>query len=142
MDVVSSKHHLQEFPGAASGESDDLAIGSAQIAVQRALNAVLRIQLLADADKILAIGGFPQRPGHILHGGDPEKLLIHLHAKKAAFVCPDACVDIAVIVNHGQKKACRGRDSNPHALAGTWPSTMRVCQFRHPGSVGAYYISS
>jgi hypothetical protein len=23
------------------------------------------------------------------------------------------------------------RDLNPHPLAGTWPSTMRVCLFRH-----------
>lgn len=28
---------------------------------------------------------------------------------------------------------CPGLESNQHALAGTWPSTMRVCLFRHPG---------
>ena len=28
---------------------------------------------------------------------------------------------------------CPGGDSNPHSLKATWPSTMRVCQFRHPG---------
>ena len=30
---------------------------------------------------------------------------------------------------------CPGGDSNPHSLAATWPSTMRVCQFRHPGVI-------
>ena len=34
-----------------------------------------------------------------------------------------------------KKKKCRGRDLNPHRIAPTWPSTMRVCQFRHPGAV-------
>src|SRR5690606_6053521 len=29
---------------------------------------------------------------------------------------------------------CPGEGSNLHPIAGTWPSTMRVCQFRHPGS--------
>ncbi len=28
---------------------------------------------------------------------------------------------------------CPGEGSNLHPLTGTWPSTMRVCQFRHPG---------
>ena|GEM_PF-3944662 len=29
---------------------------------------------------------------------------------------------------------CPGEGSNLHSLAATWPSTMRVCQFRHPGA--------
>ena len=28
---------------------------------------------------------------------------------------------------------CPGEGSNLHPITGTWPSTMRVCQFRHPG---------
>lgn len=28
---------------------------------------------------------------------------------------------------------CPGEGSNLHLIAETWPSTMRVCQFRHPG---------
>ena len=28
---------------------------------------------------------------------------------------------------------CPGRDSNPHALKDTWPSTMPVYQFQHLG---------
>ncbi len=30
---------------------------------------------------------------------------------------------------------CRGRDSNPHSLAATAPSTLRVYQFRHLGRI-------
>ena len=32
-----------------------------------------------------------------------------------------------------RRKLCPGQESNLHSLAGTWPSTMRVYQFRHPG---------
>jgi hypothetical protein len=28
---------------------------------------------------------------------------------------------------------CPERDSNPHTLTDTWPSTMPVYQFQHPG---------
>ena len=38
--------------------------------------------------------------------------------------------------SHGATSAdrkCPGEGSNLHSLAATWPSTMRVCQFRHPG---------
>ncbi len=30
---------------------------------------------------------------------------------------------------------CREGDLNSYGVSPTWPSTMRVCQFRHPGWV-------
>lgn len=30
---------------------------------------------------------------------------------------------------------CAGRELNPHALTGTWPSTTPVCQFQHQRTV-------
>ncbi len=35
--------------------------------------------------------------------------------------------------NKSSSLGCPERDSNPHALKDTWPSTMPVYQFQHPG---------
>ena len=47
---------------------------------------------------------------------------------------PEDCASTNFATRVGVK--CPGRDSNPHALTDTWPSTMPVYQFQHLGSAG------
>ena len=44
---------------------------------------------------------------------------------------PEDCASTNFATRVGVK--CPGRDSNPHALTDTWPSTMPVYQFQHLG---------